>query len=181
MSDDRKPRSTMQRQQRLVRIARLMALKKDRFEIIAELGIAQSTLYRDLKSDDYKAVVESMQQPALVPADHPDMVAARDTLANSALEVAEMVSAGSKLCITELMLRIRNPDCLSNRDLIAATKLMLDEHWRRTQPAGAKGADGSGDDPLDDEAQPQTPEQVAAYLAESIPADVLKAALESVA
>ena len=112
-------------------MARLLLQAKSPEAIMDELGISESTYYRYLREDDFKQIQGQLDAPVRIPANHPDLVAAQDIAAKSKRSIAEKVDEGVRICLDELLARVGDIETFSNRDLIAATKLMLEEHRNR--------------------------------------------------
>jgi len=150
--------------QKLVRFARLLADGKDYKEVCGELDITVSTFYRWKRSPEYDAVFAP--HPVEVPRDHPDMVEARDMVANTAKVSAAMVGEASVAILTAILEKARNADREKLGDLVAAGKWLMETHAGMLREAPSE------------DVVPTTPEEVLEMLRAAVPAEVLKAAGE---
>ena len=135
--------------QQHVRMARLLVEGTGRDAVCGELGISIETFYRWKRSAPYKAVADSLSGFATVPADHPDVLAAREATARTELSIAEKVERGVSLGLDTIVDMMQRPQDHRLGEVVAATKFLLEQHQIRV---------GTGAD----DTEPLTPEEVAA-------------------
>lgn len=125
-------------EQDLLRLARLTLEGVDPADICDELQISERTMYRWVKRADYLQIRDKLRGP-VVSAEHPDVVAARDLLGRAVLSRAQQIEKAGTAGLGELLRRLETPGELGDSALIAAVKLMLDEHRIRVGGEAATG------------------------------------------